>query len=71
MTGVPNAAKTGNKTICLTLLGGGAFGKAESWIMTGTERSLWLLEDFDLDVAIDSYGSSNTSIQQFVARRKM
>ena len=39
LAGVLNAAKSGNNTMYLTLLGGGAFDNAESWIMAAIERS--------------------------------
>lgn len=69
LAGVLNAIKTGNTTMYLTLLSGGAFGNAEIWIMAAIERSLRLFEDCDLEVAIVSYGSSKASIQQLVASK--
>lgn len=52
LAGVLNAAKTDNNRVYLTLLGGGAFGNAELWIMAAIKRSLSLFADRSLDVAI-------------------
>ena len=38
-----NAARTGNKSLYLTMLGGGAFGNEESWIIAAIRRSLGAL----------------------------
>jgi hypothetical protein len=61
-----NSVQTGNKTVNLTLLGGGAFGNDLSWILDAAGRALNIYRNIDLDVAIVSYGSSKPIIQQFV-----
>ena len=61
-----NACKTGNNTVFLTLVGGGAFGNETAWILGGLQRALALYQDAALDVAIVSYGSSNPDIQPLV-----
>ena len=66
--GVLNSRSAGNRTLFLTLLGGGAFGNATDWITEGIERVLKLYAHVDLDVAIVSYGSSNQRVQQLVDR---
>jgi hypothetical protein len=66
--GVLNSLRAGNRTLFLTLLGGGAFGNATEWITGAIERALQLHAHVDLDVAIVSYGSSNQRIQQLVER---
>lgn len=63
---IENVERTGNHTLFLTLLGGGAFGNETDWIIRGIRRSVELHSDYALDVAIVSYGSSNRSIQELV-----
>ena len=62
-----NLSNTGNNRVFLTLLGGGAFGNRYAWIFSAIKRSLELFADMDLDVAIVSYGTSNTRVREFVA----
>lgn len=65
--GIVNADRTGNNTVFLTLLGGGAFGNEESWIVEALRRALSLYRDCDLDVAIVSYGRSQPCVRDLVA----
>ena len=58
LAGVANAERTGNKRLYLTLLGGGAFGNVESWILEAMERAFDRCCDADLDVAVVSYSQS-------------
>lgn len=62
-----NGKATGNRTLFLTLLGGGAFGNETAWIIEAIRRSLDRYKDFGLDVAIVSYGRSKTSVRELVA----
>jgi hypothetical protein len=64
---IANAERTGNSTVFLTLLGGGAFGNEEPWIVSAIRRALSLYRDCDLDVAIVSYGRSQPYVQDLVA----
>jgi hypothetical protein len=64
-----NSARTGNRQVFLTLVGGGAFGNQSDWITGGIQRALDLFRHFALDVAIVSYGTSNRSIQSLVNHR--
>jgi hypothetical protein len=66
--GILNSRSTGNRTLFLTLLGGGAFGNANQWIIGGIDRALKLYQHVDMDVAIVSYGSSNQLIRQLADR---
>jgi len=51
-------AAAGCLTLFLTLLGGGAFGNANEWIVAAMERAIGLYRDaLPLDIAIVSYGS--------------
>lgn len=61
-----NSSRNGNITVYLTLLGGGAFGNADQWILDAIKRALKTYKDFDLDVAIVSYRRSNPKIQMLI-----
>jgi hypothetical protein len=61
-----NSRKTGNNSVFLTLLGGGAFGNETDWIVRAIKRAIEMYIDFGLDVAIVSYGSSKSEIQKLV-----
>ncbi len=64
--GVLNAERTGNRTVYLTLLGGGAFGNQNAWIFAAMHRALKHVAHAPLDVAIVSYGASNPRVQALV-----
>jgi len=66
--GALNAAATGNNQIFLTLLGGGAFGNDEDWILKAIARALDLFRDIDLSVSVVSFGKSNREVASFVRR---
>ena len=59
---------SGNGRAYLTLLGGGAFGNEADWILEAIERAVTTYRDFDLDVAIVSYGGSKSLVQQLVSQ---
>jgi hypothetical protein len=61
-----NSQRTGNNRVYLTLLGGGAFGNETHWIMDAIARALRLHKDWNLDVAVVSYGRSNKSVLQLI-----
>jgi hypothetical protein len=63
-----NARNNGNNRLFLTLLGGGAFGNGMEWIVAAILRALNLYKDFDLDVALVSYGSSRPEARNLVER---
>lgn len=56
---VLNASATGNRTVYLTLVGGGVFGNSLSWILDALQRALRLFSNADLDVAIVSHSRPN------------
>ena len=62
-----NAARTGNRRVFLTLLGGGVFGNEETWILAAIARALAIVGQADLDVAIVSYGRSQRGVCDLVA----
>jgi hypothetical protein len=59
-----NSLNTGNHRVFLTLLGGGAFGNKTGWIIDAIRRALKLYSDWNLEIAIVSYGSSNPHVRQ-------
>lgn len=64
--GIMNYISTTNKTLYLTLLGGGAFGNKIEWIINAIHRSLNLYKNVDLDVVIVSYGRSNEYVRELI-----
>ena len=60
---VQTAERTGNPTVCLTLLGGGAFGNPSGWIFDAVRRAIDLFAAADLDVVIVSYGASRPAVR--------
>jgi hypothetical protein len=61
-----NAPRTGNKSLYLTMLGGGAFGNQESWIIAAIRRSLDLFRNRDLNVRIVSFRRPNQSLRELI-----
>ncbi|TWT95750.1 protein-tyrosine phosphatase family protein [Neorhodopirellula pilleata] len=61
------AARSGNNTLFLTLIGGGAFGNSTDWIIPSIERACRLFRTVDLDVRVVSYCYSKASIQNLVS----
>jgi hypothetical protein len=59
---VLNAANTGNKTAYLTLLGGGAFGNDEKWILDAVRRAANLYKAMELEVKIVSFRYSDPAV---------
>lgn len=66
--GVLNANRTGNNTVFLTMLGGGAFGNRPEWIINAIDRALGLYQQYDLNVVMVSYGCGNPEVQRLVER---
>jgi hypothetical protein len=65
-----NAERGASNIALLTLLGGGAFGNRERWIIAAIRRALAIISGFDLDVRVVSYGVPSQSILQMVERFK-
>jgi len=61
-----NQNQTGNSSVYLTLLGGGAFGNEQSWISDAILRAVRMYRRNDLDIAIVSYGSPNPAVQRLL-----
>lgn len=62
-----NFRENGSRKLFLTLLGGGAFGNASDWIFAALRRSLELYRESGLDIAVVSYGRSNSHVSQLAA----
>ena len=61
---VLNASKSGNISVYLTLLGGGAFGNDQEWILNAIRRAAKLYIHVGLDVKIVSFRTSNPAVRQ-------
>jgi len=59
-----------NKKVYLTLLGGGAFGNKEEWIINALEEALRAFHHQDLKISIVSHKTSNPAIQNLIQREK-
>ena len=68
LAGLRNAARGASNRVLLTRLGGGAFGNDEDWIDDAMARALRIVGDYDLDVAVVSYGRAPRSLRDFVSR---
>lgn len=65
-TALINLLETGSNKLFLTLLGGGAFGNEEDWILAAIQRAISQFADSPLDVAIVSYGNSKPAVQDLI-----
>lgn len=59
-----NASKSRNKAVYLTLLGGGAFGNDQAWILDAIRRAAKLYRNVDLNSKIVSFSRSNPSVRE-------
>lgn len=55
------AARTGNRTVHLTLLGAGAFGNPTAWVIDALERAV-RLHPIGLDLRVVSYGHPSSAV---------
>ena len=60
------AHETGNNRVYLTLLGGGAFGNPDQWIVNAIRQALLAYQDADLNVMIVSHRGSKPHVQALV-----
>ena len=67
-TAILNLLSNGNNRVFLTLVGGGAFGNKISWITESLQRALHLYENWDLDVGIVSFSSSDHNVRRLVEK---
>ena len=62
-----NATETGSNKLFLTTIGGGVFGNDDHWIFAAIERAIRQYQNYELDVAIVSYGSPRRSVADLFA----
>lgn len=60
--GVLNMENNNSNKIFLTLVGGGAFGNEEYWILESLQKSIRKFKNVPLDIRIVSYGRSNPNL---------
>ncbi|MDZ7790398.1 MAG: hypothetical protein U5L08_07905 [Xanthomonadales bacterium] len=63
-----NRARTGNDTLFLTMLGGGAFGNRDEWIADAIVRAAGIHAGCGLDVRIVSYGRPQVGVARTMDR---
>ena len=68
VTAVQNEQATGNNKVYLTLLGDGAFGSPDEWIMDAIRNGLLTYRDADLKVMIVSYSRSKAQVMTLVQK---
>lgn len=61
-----NADQSGNRTVFLTLVGGGVFGNPTNWVVEAIEGALRRHAEAGLDVALVSYGASNPALAELL-----
>lgn len=61
-----NFEKTGNNTVFLTLVGGGAFGNEDEWILSAISKAFHQFKNTPLDIKIISYAKPNPLLQKIV-----
>ncbi|MEM8613655.1 MAG: hypothetical protein AAGF93_16650 [Cyanobacteria bacterium P01_H01_bin.105] len=66
--GIINAKNTGNRTVFLTLLGGGVFGNDQQWIIDAIDRALALHANSGMAVRIVSFGRSKPAVAALVRK---
>jgi hypothetical protein len=57
-----NARRGASNIVMLTLLGGGAFGNEEAWIVGAIRRALKTVSSHGLDVKVVSYDAPSTTV---------
>ena len=63
---IENSNRGGSNIMLLTLLGGGAFGNEEEWILGAMRRALTTVSAFDLDARIVSYRTPSPGLTKWV-----
>ena len=68
--GLLNMKNSGSNLVYLTLVGGGAFGNEEYWILEAIQKAIRKFKNIPLDIKIVSYGSSNPNLIQCIEEIK-
>ncbi len=61
---VINMKKYNSNSVFLTLVGGGAFGNEEYWILESLQKAIRKFKNVPLDVRVVSYGQSNPNLKR-------
>lgn len=69
-TAMKNIEDNNSNLVYLTLVGGGAFGNEEYWILESLEKVINKFRNVPLDVRIVSYGESNPRLLRFLNELK-
>lgn len=69
-TAMKNMEDNNSNLVYLTLVGGGAFGNEEYWILESLEKVIIKFRNIPLDVRIVSYGESNPRLLKFLNELK-
>ena len=62
LAGVLNMENNKSNKVFLTLVGGGAFGNEEYWILESMQKAIRKFKNVPLDIRIVSYGNSNANL---------
>lgn len=62
LAGVLNMKNNKSNKVFLTLVGGGAFGNEEYWILESMQKAIRKFKNVPLDIKIVSYGMSNSEL---------
>ena len=65
-TGLLNYQKTGNNKVFLTLVGGGAFGNEDEWIISAIKSAIDKFSKMPLDIQLVSYRKSKAVVRELV-----
>lgn len=63
-----NLDNTGSNKLYLTLVGGGAFGNDQNWILESLLQSIRKFKNAPLNIQIVSYGNSNPMVQKLISK---
>jgi hypothetical protein len=64
-----NMEKFNSNVVYLTLVGGGAFGNEEFWILESLEKAVEKFKNVPLDLKIVSYGRSNDKLRSTASKK--
>lgn len=66
LAGVLNMENNKSNKVFLTLVGGGAFGNEEYWILESMQKAIRKFKNVPLDIKIVSYGKSNSELLKYI-----
>src|SRR5699024_11215978 len=64
--GMLNMENNNSNSVFLTLVGGGAFGNDEQWILESMQKAIRKFKNVPLDIKIISYGTSNLNLKECI-----